>query len=121
MNSDFITANGYNGTCGGVAINDASQSCAAKAAANYLKFIVTSATDTDPIYGVAVFGKSTNDAAIWFSGIGQNRSDLWNSIKTAPEREQLVRFFAAGIVTENPGKFGLKKDQPLSVLYRSAM
>jgi hypothetical protein len=121
MNSKFITDNGYNGTCGGMPVNDPSQSCAAKAAAAYMKFIVTSATDTDPIYGVAVFGKPTNDAAIWFSGIGQNRADLWSSIKTAQEREQLVRFFAAGIVGENPQKFGLKKDQPLSTLYRSAM
>jgi hypothetical protein len=121
MNSKFITDNGYNGTCGGMPVNDPSQSCAAKAAAAYMKFIVTSATDTDPIYGIAVFGKPTNDAAIWFSGVGQNRADIWTSIKTAPEREQLVRFFAAGIVAENPQKFGLKKDQPLSTIYRVAM
>ena len=36
----------------------------------------------------------------------------------APEREQLIRFFAAGIVAENPQRFGLKKDQPLSALYK---
>ena len=121
MNSKFVSENGYDGTCAGVPFNDASQSCAAKAAANYLKFIVTSSTGDDPIFGVAAFGKSTNDAAIWFSGTGQNRTDLWNAIRTAPEREQLVRFFAAGIVTENPQKFGLKRDQPLSTLYRGAM
>ena len=86
-----------------------------------MKFLVTSATDTDPIYAAAVFGKSTSDAAIWFSGVGQNRADVWNAIKTAQEREQLVRFFAAGIVAENPQKFGLKKDLPLSTIYKVAM
>ena len=70
------------------------------------------------IYGAAAFGKSPQDASIWKSSLPANRSDLWNTIKTAPEREQLVRFFAAGIVAENPQKFGLKRDRPLSELYK---
>ncbi|MFL6467020.1 MAG: FHA domain-containing protein [Pyrinomonadaceae bacterium] len=121
MNPKFITDNGYNGTCGGVEINDPSQSCAAKAAARYVSLLVSSAPGNDPIYSAVVFGKSTSDAAIWFSQIGQNRTDPWSSIKTGQEREQLLRFFAAGIVSENPQKFGLKKTPPLSQLYRNAM
>lgn len=120
LSPEFITANSYNGTCGAVAINDASQSCAAKAAAVYLKAIFTSATGSDPIYSAAVFGKPSSDAAIWFAGLGANRTDPWNTIKTPQEREQLVRFFAAGIVGENPQKFGLKKDLPLVTLYNVA-
>ena len=66
----------------------------------------------DPIYSAAAFGKSTQDAGVWKATLPANRTDVWNSIKTAPEREQLIRFFAAGIVAENPQKFGLKKDRP---------
>jgi hypothetical protein len=77
--------------------------------------------DGDVIYSVAAFGKSTQDAGAWKASLPANRSDLWNSIKGPAEREQLVRFFAAGIVAENPQKFGLKKDRPLSELYRLAM
>jgi hypothetical protein len=121
MSEEFITSNNYHGTCGGVAINDPTQSCAAKAAARYLSLVLSSAPGNDPIYSSVVFGKSTNDAAIWFSQLGPNRTDPWSSIRTGPEREQLVRFFAAGIVSENPQRFGLKKYPPLSQLYRNAM
>jgi hypothetical protein len=86
-----------------------------------LSLVISSAPGNDPIYSAVVFGKSTNDAAIWFSQLGPNRTDPWNTIRTGPEREQLVRFFAAGIVSENPQKFGLKKYPPLSDLYRNAM
>ena len=121
MSSEFITASGYQGTCGGMAINDPSQGCAAKAAAQYMKAIITSAPGNDPIYSAAVFGKSTSDAAIWFASLGQNRTDPWSTIKSDKERDQLVRFFAAGIVSENPQRFGLKKTPRLSDLYRNAM
>jgi len=50
-----------------------------------------------------------------------DRSDFWKVIKDAKEREQVVRFFAAGAVAENPQKFGLKKDRPISELYRTLM
>ena len=121
MSSEFITASGYQGTCGGMAINDPSQGCAAKAAAQYMKAIITSAPGNDPIYSAAVFGKSTSDAAIWFASLGQNRTDPWSTIKSDKERDQLVRFFAAGIVSENPQRFGLKKTPRLSDLYRNTM
>lgn len=117
MTSEFVTSNAYNGLCGSESLSDPSQNCAAKASALYMKAIVFGVFDGDPIYSSAVFGKSPQDAGAWKASLPANRADIWNVIKTAPEREQIVRFFAAGIVAENPQKFGLKKDQPLSQLF----
>lgn len=120
MNPEFVKANAYD-LCAGQPISEPTQKCAAKAAALYMKEMVYGVFDGDAIYAAVAFGKSTADATTWKSTLPADRSDVWNSIKTAPEREQLVRFFAAGIVAENPSKFGLKKDRPLSDLYRQAM
>ena len=86
-----------------------------------MKAMILGVFQGDVIYSAAAFGKSTQDAGVWKASLAANRADLWNTIKTPAEREQLVRFFAAGIVAENPQKFGLKKDRPLSELYRLAM
>jgi hypothetical protein len=117
MDPEFVKANAYDGTCGGLAISEPTQYCAARAAAMYMKAIVFGVFDGDAIYSAAVFGKSPSDASAWKTSLPANRVDVWNTIKTAPEREQLVRFFAAGIVAENPQKFGLKRDKPISSLY----
>ncbi len=121
MTNDFVTSNKYNGLCGSETIGDPAQSCAAKASAIYMKAIVLGVFEGDMLYGVAAFGKSTSDAATWKASLPADRSDVWNAIRTAPEREQLIRFFAAGIVSENPQRFGLKNDRPLSELYRLTM
>lgn len=121
MTNDFATANGYNGLCGTETLSDPLQNCAAKAAALYMKAIVFGVFDGDAIYSAAAFGKSPQDASVWKATLPANRADIWNSIRTPQEREQVVRFFAAGIVTENPQKFGLNKDRPLSELYRITM
>jgi hypothetical protein len=121
MSSEFIAANAYNGACGAETLSDASQNCAARSSALYLKAIVYGVFDGDPIYSAAAFGKSPQDAGVWKASLPANRQDFWNAIKTAPEREQIARFFAAGIVAENPQKFGLKKDKPLSELYKVTM
>ncbi len=118
MSTDFVASNGYNGLCGTESLSDPSQNCAAKASALYMKAIVLGVFEGDMVYSVAAFGKSPQDAGTWKSGLPANRVDVWNSIKTAPEREQLVRFFAAGVVAENPQKFGISTDRPLSELYR---
>ncbi len=117
MNPNFVKENAYDGVCGGQPISEASQNCAAKAAATYMKAMVYGVFDGDAIYSAVAFGKSTADATAWKSTLPANRVDVWSSVKTAPEREQLVRFFAAGIVADNPQKFGLKRDQPISSLY----
>lgn len=121
MSNAFAASGGYNGLCGTETLSDALQNCAAKASALYMKAIVFSVFDGDPIYSAVVFGKSPQDAGAWKATLPPNRADLWNVIKTPQEREQLVRFFAAGIVAENPQKFGLKKDRPLSELYKLTM
>lgn len=121
MTNEFATTNAYIGLCGTETIGDASQNCAAKATALYMKALIFSVFDGDVVYSVAAFGKSTQEAGVWKTTLPANRSDIAASIKTAPEREQLVRFIAAGIVAENPHKFGLGRDRPLSQLYRVAM
>jgi hypothetical protein len=114
----LINENKYNGQCPNESLSDPAQNCAARSAALYTKSLMFSVFDGDPIYTAAAFGKSPQDAGAWKASLPQNRSDLWNTIRTPEEREQLVRFFAAGIVTENPQAFGLTKDRPLSELYR---
>ncbi len=121
MTGEFIAANNYNGVCGAETLSDASQNCAARSSALYLKAIVYGVFDGDQIYSAAAFGKSPQDAGAWKATLPANRADFWAAIKTAPEREQIARFFAAGIVAENPQKFGLKKDRALSELYRITM
>jgi len=121
MSNVFVTDNKYNGLCGTETLSDPSQNCAAKSAALYMKSVVFGVFDGDLIYSAAAFGRSPQDAGAWKATLPANRSDVWNSIRTAPEREQLLRFFAAGIVTENPQAFGLSKDRPLSELYRVTM
>jgi hypothetical protein len=102
-------------------LSDPTQNCAAKAAALYMKSMVYGVFEGDVIYAAAAFGKSPLDAGAWKSTLPVNRADIWNVIKTPQEREAVVRFFAAGIVAENPQKFGLKRDRPLSELYKLAM
>ncbi len=117
MRADFVKENAYDGSCGGQSYSEPGQSCAARAAAVYLKALIHGVFDGDPIYSIAAFGKTTAEATTWKATLPANRSDVWNSIKTAPEREQVVRFFAAGIVAQNPQRFGLTRDQPISNLY----
>lgn len=121
MTEEFAAANQYNGTCGAEKLSDPSQNCAAKAAALYMKALIFNVFDGDVVYAVAAFGKSPADAAAWKATLSPNRSDIWNTIKTAPERDLIVRFIAAGIVAENPQKFGLSNEKPLSELYRFAL
>ena len=118
MSGAFVTANAYNGSCGSETLSDPSQTCASNAAALYMKTMFFVVFEGDPVYTAAAFGKSPQDASAWKATLLANHADIWNTIKTAPEREQLVRFLAAGIVAENPQKFGLAKDRPLSELYR---
>lgn len=121
MSNAFVTSNAYNGLCGTETLSDQSQNCAAKASALYMKAIVYGVFDGDPIYSAAAFGKSPQDAGVWKASLPADKTDIWNTIRTPQEREQLVRFFAAGIVAENPQRFGLRNDRPLSELYRFAM
>jgi pSer/pThr/pTyr-binding forkhead associated (FHA) protein len=119
MSTDFVTANGYNGPCGTETLSDPKQECAAKAAGMYMKAVYTGLFERDAVYAVAAFGKSPADAGTWKASLPANRADIWNVVKTPEERDRIVRFFAAGIVGENPQKFGLK-DRPIAELYKLA-
>ncbi|MCC6825619.1 MAG: FHA domain-containing protein [Acidobacteria bacterium] len=117
MSNTFVTDNKYNGQCGTETLSDKSQNCAARAAAMYMKTLVFDVFKGDVVYSVAAFGKTAQDAAAWSAALPANRSDIGSVVKTQAEREQVIRFFAAGIVAENPQRFGLSKDTPLSSLY----
>ncbi len=119
MNADFVASQGYNGLCGTETLSDVSQNCASKAVSLYLKSLVLEVFEGDIIYSVAAFGKSAQEANIWKATLPADRADFWKVIKDAKQRELIVRFFAAGIVAENPQKFGLKKDRPISELYKT--
>ncbi len=121
MSREFVTENGYGGMCGDEPLDDPSQNCAAKASALYMKALVFGVFDGDVLYSVAAFGKSPQEAGTWKNSLPADRTDIWNSIKTPEERQKLVRFFAAALVTENPPKFGLSDDRPLSELYRMTL
>lgn len=121
ISNAFITENKYNGQCGSETLSDPLQNCAARATALYMKALIYGVFDGDAVFSAAAFGKSPQDAATWKSTLPANRSDFFAVIKTPAEREQVVRFFAAGIVSENPQAFGLTKDRPLSELYRVTM
>lgn len=121
VNTQIVTASGYNGTCEGEALNDPKQNCAAKASALYMKSLLLGVFDGDLVYAVAAYGMSTAEAEAWKNSLPANRADFWNIIKNPKQRDEVVRFFAAGIVAENPTKFGLKKDPPISTLYKNYM
>ncbi len=121
MSNAFVTENKYNGQCGSETLSDPLQNCAARATALYMKALIYNVFDGDAVFSAAAFGKSPQDAATWKSTLPANRSDFFAVIKTPIEREQVVRFFAAGIVSENPQTFGMANDRPLSELYRVTM
>jgi hypothetical protein len=117
MESEFAKAHGYDGPCGQQTIADPKQLCAARVAAKYTGLLLTSVFKGDVALAAAAFGKSTSDAANWNATLPAEKNDIWAIVRTPAERDQLVRFFAAGIVAENPGAFGLKRAMPLSTLY----
>ena len=119
MTEEFTTANSYNGLCGEEKLSDPAQTCAAKASSLYMKDLTLKVFDGETIYSVAAFGKSLQGAYAWKNTLPADRKDIWNTVKSARERENLVRFFAAAVVAENPQKFGLNNDRPISELYRN--
>ncbi|MDQ2747204.1 MAG: FHA domain-containing protein [Acidobacteriota bacterium] len=122
MNPTFAGEIGATGSCGTETLSDPAQNCASKAASLYLKSLVLEVFEGDVVYSVAAFGKSPQEANIWKSSLPADpsaRADFWKIIKDPKQRENVVKFFAAGIVAENPQKFGLKKDRPISELYKT--
>ncbi len=123
MDNNLVLENAYNGSCGAETIAAPTQKCAAIASSIYLKDIIRDVFDGDIIYGIAAFGMSKNEAEAWRDSLPpvQQRKDFWNVIKSPKQREEVVRFFAAATVAENPQKFGLENEKPLSILYKGYM
>ncbi len=117
MSPALVESQKFGGDCGGEALSDPKQACAARAAAAYTKELFYTACAGDAMCAAAAFGKPIQEAVIWKAGLPARGTGLWGSMRSGPERDQLVRFFAAGIVTGNPQKFGLKSDRPISGLY----
>jgi hypothetical protein len=122
MTEAFAAANGYNGQCGTENLSAAGQNCAARVAAVYAKALITNLFEGDVVYGIACFDLSLSEAGNFKNSLpATDRTDFWNVIKSARQRDQIARFFAAGIVAENPQKFGLKRDKPLFNLYQNLL
>jgi len=125
MDNNLVKELGYNGLCGTETIASEKQSCAAIAASNYVKDLILKAfggNSGDIIYVIAAFGLSPLEAAEWRQRLPENRQDFWTVLAADPQKQdQVARFFAAAIVAENPARFGLQDDKPLSTLYRAFM
>ncbi len=118
MSNEFVAANGYNGQCGTETLSDSAQNCAAKASSIYVKALIGTLFEGDVVYGVACFGLPLAEAGDFKAKLPPDRKDFWKIIKSMPkQRNEVINFFAAGIVAENPQKFGLKRDKPLSTLF----
>ena len=117
MTSDFATANAYNQGCELPSLSDPAQACAARASSLYMKTLLRTIFEGEAIYAIAAFGMSPDEAFNWKQTLPADRTDLSSVLKSQKQREELVRFLAAGIVAENPKEFGLKKDRPISQLY----
>jgi pSer/pThr/pTyr-binding forkhead associated (FHA) protein len=121
LSDEFVAANGYKTICQTESLSDQTQNCAAKTSSIYAKALVLKIFNGDAIYAAAAFGMSEQEAGTWASSLPAAREDFWKAINSPKQREQVARFFAAGIVAENPQKFGMKKDKPISELYRNLM
>jgi hypothetical protein len=120
MTNEFAAANGYNGQCGAETLSDSRQTCAARAAAIYTKALLN-VFQGDAVYAMASFGLSPAEVGQFAITLPPDRADFWNNIRNPKQRDALVRFFAAGIVAENPEKFSLRRDKKLSDVYKNLM
>jgi pSer/pThr/pTyr-binding forkhead associated (FHA) protein len=96
---------------------DPDQKCSAIVASSYMKRLVVGIFKGDFLYAISAFGMSPGEAARFQDQLPSDRRDFWKVIKSAPQRDRVVSFFAAGIVGENPKEFNLPQDKPLTNLY----
>lgn len=97
-----------------------------KIAASYIRGLWDTFGRDGFMYAVACYGMTQDEAGEVEQKLeakdpsGQARYDFWKmknaGVVKGEEIERVARFFAAGIVMENPQQFGLK-EQPLSSLY----
>jgi FHA domain len=90
-----------------------------KIAASYLRSLLDLFERENFMYAVACYGMTLDQAGKVRTELekkdpgGQNRYDFWKmknaGVVQGDQVERVARFFAAGIVTENPEQFGLKQ------------
>jgi hypothetical protein len=99
----------------------------AENAANYTKALFSNFDPEEFMYAIACFGMSLQEAGLVQARLlralpdPKSRRDIMKTIRagvlTADQVDSIARFFAAGIVGENPQKFGLVSSQSFSSLY----
>lgn len=99
----------------------------AQISASYTRQLLSAFDADDFMYAIACFGMNLEDAGrlqvrlINAAPEPRDRRDLMKMIRagvlTGEQVDNLTRFFAAGIVGENPRKFGLITSEPISSLY----
>lgn len=99
----------------------------AQISAAYTKALLSTFDAEDFMYAIACYGMSLQDAGrvqarlISVAPEARNRRDIMTIIRAgvlnSNQVDSVARFFAAGIVGENPQKFGLEGVQPFSSLY----
>ncbi len=111
-------AQDYSLRCGSSeTLSDPDQKCSAIVASYYIKRLVVDIFKGDFVYAISAFSMSPGEAAQFRDQLPSDRRDFWKVIKSAPQRDRVVSFFAAGIVGENPKQFNLLQDKPLTNLY----
>lgn len=105
-------------------MNDPDKS--ARAAAAYTKGLLGTFGKENFMYAVACFGMPMTEAGNVVVALqtkdpgGDQRFDFWKmknaSVVGGDQIDNVARFFAAGIVCEDPQRFGLRQDKPLSSL-----
>lgn len=98
-------------------LSDPNQKCSARVASLYVKRLVIDIFRDDFVYAISTFGMSPGEAAQFRDQLPPDRRDFWKVIKSGPQRDRVVNFFAAGIVGENPQKFNLAQEKALTNLY----
>jgi hypothetical protein len=109
---------------GAVDMNDPAAST--RVAAAYVRSLLDLFEKENFMYAIACYGMTLDEAgkvSVALEGkdpTGQDRYDFWKmknaGVVQGPQVERVARFFAAGIVSENPRQFGLR-EKPLSSLY----
>ena len=99
----------------------------AQIAASYTRQLLSAFDTEDFMYAIGCFGMSLQQAGqlqarlITVMPDAKGRRDIAKinraGVLSSEQVDNIVRFFAAGIVGENPQKFGLADAQPLSSLY----
>ncbi|MFN2532837.1 MAG: FHA domain-containing protein [Pyrinomonadaceae bacterium] len=100
----------------------------AEIAAAYTKALASTFESTDDfMFAVSCFGLPLNQAGLVRTQLATvapdplARRDFLKMVKLGVVKgdqvDRVVRFFAAGIVTENPQAFGLQNDEPFSSLF----